>query len=92
MGDKWSHFKLEHLFYFTPDSIRQLAKDAGFRVLDTRRAKKTMTLKYLRDQFDVYPHPVFTPSLRALSFALSPLNETPFPVTMGELLAFLQKV
>jgi 2-polyprenyl-3-methyl-5-hydroxy-6-metoxy-1,4-benzoquinol methylase len=92
MGPKWTHFKLEHLFYFTPESIRKLASDVGFRVLSTSRAKKLMTLKYLRDQLSVYPHPLLTPASRALSFALKPWEQNPFPVTMGELLAFLQKV
>lgn len=91
MGRKWTHFKLEHLFYFTPESMRRLAADAGFRMLYSGRARKVMTLKYLRDQLAVYPHPLLTPASRMLSFTLKPWERSPFPVTMGELLAFLQK-
>src|ERR1017187_4390480 len=64
MGRRWTQFKLEHLFYFSPATIRRAAASCGFRVLSIERARKVMTLKYLRDQFQVYRHPVLTPLSR----------------------------
>ena len=91
MGAKWTHFKLEHLFYFTPRSMQRLAKDSGLQLLSQGRAKKSLTLKYLHDQFEVYPHPVFTPASKILSTALKPWERHSFSITIGELLAYLQK-
>jgi SAM-dependent methyltransferase len=91
MGQRWTQFKLEHLFYFSPASMRRLAARCGFRVLSIRRARKAMTLKYLRDQFQTYRHPVLTPLSRALGWMLKHWENRPFPITMGEMLVFLEK-
>jgi 2-polyprenyl-3-methyl-5-hydroxy-6-metoxy-1,4-benzoquinol methylase len=91
MGRRWTQFKLEHLFYLSPATIRRMAARCGFRVLSIRRARKAMTLKYLRDQFQVYRHPVLTPLSRGLGWVLKPWEDRPFPITMGEMLVFLRK-
>jgi 2-polyprenyl-3-methyl-5-hydroxy-6-metoxy-1,4-benzoquinol methylase len=91
MGRRWTQFKLEHLFYFSPATIRRIASSCAFQVLSVRRAQKVMTLKYLRDQFQVYRHPVLTPLSQCLGWTLKPWEKWPFPVTMGEMLVFLRK-
>ncbi len=91
MGARWPHFKLEHLFYFSPRSIGILAKEAGFEVASLYRARKTMTLKYLTDQFQVYRHPLFSPLSRVAHTILRPWVNKPFPVTMGEMVVILRK-
>jgi 2-polyprenyl-3-methyl-5-hydroxy-6-metoxy-1,4-benzoquinol methylase len=91
MGRRWTQFKIEHLFYFSPATIRRIAASCGFHVLSVQRARKVMTLKYLRDQFQVYRHPVLTPLSRGLGWMLKPWEDQPFPITMGEMLVFLQK-
>ncbi len=91
MGSRWTHYKLEHLYYFSPEAMRKLAVDVGFEVLDLRRARKVMTLKYLRDQLAIYQHPVLTPLSRIVGTILSPLELKPFPISMGEMLVFLRK-
>lgn len=92
MGKRWPHLKLEHLFYFSPRAIGLLAKEVGFEVVSLKRAKKTMTLKYLSDQFRVYRHPVLSPMSRLASAVLGPLAHKPFSVTMGEMVVFLRKI
>ncbi|MGO9228510.1 MAG: class I SAM-dependent methyltransferase [Bryobacteraceae bacterium] len=92
MGSRWTQFKLEHLFYFSPANIRRLAASCGFRVLSIQRARKAMTLKYLRDQFQVYRHPALTPFSIGLAWMLKPWDNSPFPISMGEMLGFLQKL
>ena len=91
MGSRWTQFKLEHLFYFSPANLGRMAAGCGFHVLSVQRARKVMTLKYLRDQFQVYRHPVLTPLSRGLGWILKPWEDRPFPITMGEMLVFLQK-
>lgn len=91
MGSRWTHFKLEHLFYFTPASIRLLAADTGFEVLSLKRARKTMTLKYLTDQLAVYRHPILTPISGMLCGMLKRWENKPFSITMGEMVVFLRK-
>ena len=92
MGARWPHLKLEHLFYYSPRAIELLAKEVGFEVASLKRAKKTMTLKYLSDQFRVYPHPILSPISRLASAVLGPWAHRPFSVTMGEMVVFLRKV
>jgi 2-polyprenyl-3-methyl-5-hydroxy-6-metoxy-1,4-benzoquinol methylase len=91
MGPRWTHFKLEHLFLFSPPAMRQLAAETGFEVISLGRARKTMTLKYLRDQLQTYRHPLLTPLSVAVTALLAPWRDTPFPITMGEMLVFLRK-
>ena len=91
MGRRWTQFKIEHLFYFSPATMRRIAASCGFQVLSVRRARKAMTLKYLREQFQVYRHPVLTPLSRGLGWLLRPWEDQPFPIAMGEMLVFLQK-
>jgi len=91
MGRRWTQFKIEHLFYFSPATMRRMAASCGFQVLSVRRARKAMTLKYLRDQFQVYRHPVLTPLSRGLGWMLKPWEDRPFSIAMGEMLVFLQK-
>jgi 2-polyprenyl-3-methyl-5-hydroxy-6-metoxy-1,4-benzoquinol methylase len=91
MGARWTHFKLEHLFYFSPKAMHMLAAECGFEVLSLTRARKVMTLKYLGDQLQTYRHPLLTPASQVLNLALYPLRTRPFPITMGEMLVFLRK-
>jgi 2-polyprenyl-3-methyl-5-hydroxy-6-metoxy-1,4-benzoquinol methylase len=91
MGDRWTHYKLEHLFYPSPNSMRLMAKKSGFRVLKCERAKKVMSLAYLNTQFKTYPHWALTPLSAAATTAAQGLANKYFTVTMGELLVFLGK-
>lgn len=85
-------FKLEHLFLFTPESLKAVAVANGFEVLSVKRARKAMTLGYLKNQLETYGHPVLTPAARLLTGLFHPWCQQPFTVTMGEMLAFLRKV
>ncbi len=91
MGPRWTHYKLEHLFLFSPQAMRLLAGELGFTVLSLTRARKVMTIKYLRDQLQTYRHPLLTPLSSLAMNLLAPWKNTPFPITMGEMLVFLGK-
>lgn len=88
MGRHWSHYKLEHLYYFGPDSLARLLVKAGFHRVHDTRAWKTMNLRYIHHQMETYPTPGLTQVARAMAAVLpSPLMDRPFPILMGELYA-----
>lgn len=88
MGRHWSHYKLEHLFYFGPDSLARLLSKAGFHHVHDTRAWKTMNLRYIHHQMETYPTPGLTQVARTLGKVLpTPLLDRPFPILMGELYA-----
>jgi SAM-dependent methyltransferase len=89
MGERWLHFKVEHLCYFSPRSLPMALHRAGFGDVRIGRAWKMMNLHYLAHQLGAYPHPLLTPifkSLRWLSPAL--LRRAKFPISFGEILAY----
>jgi 2-polyprenyl-3-methyl-5-hydroxy-6-metoxy-1,4-benzoquinol methylase len=88
----WSHYKVEHLFYFAPDNLSRLLERVGFGGVRTSVPLKVMNLKYIAHQMQRYPHPVLTPSMNvAFKLVPPPLMSVRFPVPMGELLAYARK-
>lgn len=62
----WSHYKVEHLYYFGHDNITKLLRSAGFGKVEFKPLWKALNLKYIREQFEVYPHPVLSKLARGL--------------------------
>ena len=91
MGKNWTHYKLEHLNYGNPGSMGVMARNTGFRVASCRPAEKVMNLAYLRSQLCVYRHWVLTPVVRFLYALCRPFAAAPISLTMGEMVAILQK-
>lgn len=92
MGPRWLHYKVEHLSYFTPKSLRNYLGREGFRDVRVGRAIKTMNLHYVSHQLSKYPHPLLTPMI-TMAHRLSPrpLRDARFPITFGEQLAMATK-
>jgi SAM-dependent methyltransferase len=92
MGKKWTHYKIEHLFYFNRKSIRELAGRCGFSVVHREPARKALNLAYLYYQFQVYRHWFLTPLTRLL-YTLLPgkLLRANFTISIGEMIVCLQK-
>jgi hypothetical protein len=86
MGAGWTHYKTEHLYYFTADNLRALLARAGFTRVRHGPAWKTMTLDYLRHQFEAYRHPLLTPLARFAARLPRRLQAHPFALLMGEML------
>jgi 2-polyprenyl-3-methyl-5-hydroxy-6-metoxy-1,4-benzoquinol methylase len=91
MGRKWTHYKVEHLYYLNPRSMALLAGKAGFQILSMKPAAKAVTLEYLRDQFRVYRHPVLTPAAELLAAVFRPLRHATLRLRTGESLILLRK-
>lgn len=92
MGLKWTHYKVEHLYYFSLKNLRMLLERLGYSDFRGKTLVKTMNLRYIAHQFDVYPHPLLTPVVRTLTRALpAGLTSRTFPIAMGELVAYATK-
>ncbi len=87
MGQRWSHFKAEHLHYFSPATITRLLSAAGFTVDSHGPAAKCLNLAYIATQFRVYPHALMTPISR-MATALLPerLQRLNIPLYCGEMM------
>ena len=84
----WTHYKVEHLFYFNQKNLARLLEDVGFSSVDFHTLWKSLTLDYIGHQFEVYPHPALTKVARAVT-RLTPrrVRAFPLPFSTGELLA-----
>lgn len=88
LGTGWTHYKIEHLFYFNKKNLERLLKDIGFSTVKFYPLWKSLTLDYISHQFEVYPHPALTQLARGVRrFTPSRIRSLPLPFTTGELLA-----
>lgn len=92
MGKKWSHYKLEHLYYFSPSSMKMLAEKCNMQILHEERSKKALNIEYLYTQFKVYHHWILSPLLNLLHFVLpKKIRTLNFHISLGEMLVILKK-
>lgn len=84
----WTHYKVEHLFYFNQRNLARMLEDTGFRDVGFHTLWKSLTLDYIGHQFEVYPHPALTRVARTMR-KLTPgvIRNLPMPFSTGELLA-----
>ena len=88
LGTGWTHYKIEHLFYFNKRNLERLLKEVGFSSVTFYPLWKSLTLDYIGHQFEIYPHKALTAVARAVRrFAPEPVRTLPLPFTTGELLA-----
>jgi SAM-dependent methyltransferase len=87
LGEGWTHYKIEHLFYFNKRNLEQLLLETGFRSVKFYPLWKSLTLDYIGHQFEIYPHPALTKLARVMRYMPEKLRATPLPFTTGELLA-----
>lgn len=84
----WTHYKLEHLFYFNQRNFARLLKDVGFSSVKFYPLWKSLTLDYIGHQFEVYPHPALTTLARGIRKVVPDrIRALPLPFSTGELLA-----
>jgi 2-polyprenyl-3-methyl-5-hydroxy-6-metoxy-1,4-benzoquinol methylase len=88
MGNSWSHYKVEHLYYFSPSNLERMLKRAGFARVSFHPLVKSLSLNYVAHQLDVYPHPVLSPIARSIrSVTPQAVKKLPLKFMAGELLA-----
>lgn len=89
--DGWFHWKFEHLGYFNEKSISKLAQHTGFRLVEKKRAYKTMSFQYLFDQFKMFPHPIFSPLMHLFSKIIpESIKHKTFSISGGEMFVILK--
>ncbi len=92
MRSRWTHYKKEHLFYFSPVSISNFLIRSGFRVLLIRPAVKLLSVDYIYYQFKSYKHSIITPILSILTAVIPhKLRQTPLPILEGDMLVVGKK-
>jgi 2-polyprenyl-3-methyl-5-hydroxy-6-metoxy-1,4-benzoquinol methylase len=88
MGLRWLHYKVEHLFYFTPTGLFRCLERSGFTHTRVGAAWKAMSLHYVAHQLTRYPHPILTPVIATLHrLGTRELRRSMFRITFGEMLA-----
>ncbi len=91
MGKRWTHYKLEHFFYFSFSSMHYLAKQCGLKVVHYERSKKALTINYLHTQLNTYKHWLFTPLINSLHAMLpKKFVERIFYFSIGEMVVLLK--
>jgi 2-polyprenyl-3-methyl-5-hydroxy-6-metoxy-1,4-benzoquinol methylase len=83
----WTHYKIEHLFYFNQENLARLLRQSGFASVDFYVLRKSLTIDYIGRQFEVYPHPALTKLARVAKLAPRAARAFPLPFSTGELLA-----
>lgn len=93
MKGKWSHYKVEHLYYFSAATLTACLEKAGFVPVMTGSAPKYLNLDYIINQFAIYPHPVLTPILTAIGRLLPKgVKQLNVPIRCGEMMVMGQKL
>jgi 2-polyprenyl-3-methyl-5-hydroxy-6-metoxy-1,4-benzoquinol methylase len=91
MGSGWTHYKTEHLHYFTADNLRALLVRTGFGHVRHGPAWKTMTIDYVRHHLEAYPHPALTPLARLLRWLPERVRARQLALVAGEMLVVARR-
>jgi len=92
MRSRWTHYKLEHLFYFNDKSMFRLAARHQLRIIHRTRAVKMMTLMYFHNHYTQYRQPVLTPLVDILYRCCPPgMRKKLVPISIGETEYVLEK-
>ncbi|MEJ2069033.1 MAG: class I SAM-dependent methyltransferase [Syntrophobacterales bacterium] len=87
MGTLWTHYKIEHLWYFNKNNLSAFLREMGFTVVLARDAPKNLSLQYIFHQFKIYPHPIITPVFNILDQLLPTLaKKVRITIPLGDML------
>lgn len=85
MKNKWSHYKAEHLHYYSQFSIKKLLSNSGFININIKKAIKYLSLAYVTGLYEKYqPHDVETRIFKKLEYLFPQiLIDFPLPFLSG---------
>ena len=93
MRKLWPHLKMEHLYYFSPSTMKRLLEREGFNPVYMSAATKALNLSYVERQFSTYPMPLLTPALKWLAAVLPDgLKNRKVMVHTGEIFVIAERV
>jgi 2-polyprenyl-3-methyl-5-hydroxy-6-metoxy-1,4-benzoquinol methylase len=88
LGNGWSHYRLEHLFYFDRRNLQRLLEEVGFSSVTFHPLPKALSLDFIGHQLDRNPHPALTRLARwARAVLPRAVSRLPVRVQIGELFA-----
>jgi 2-polyprenyl-3-methyl-5-hydroxy-6-metoxy-1,4-benzoquinol methylase len=86
LGSKWPHYKMEHLFYFSPQNLMSLLKENKFVKPHNYRNVKYVSLNFISEYFKVFHNPVFNFFFRCLVLILPErLKQRTFKIAVNEM-------
>jgi 2-polyprenyl-3-methyl-5-hydroxy-6-metoxy-1,4-benzoquinol methylase len=86
MKGNWVNIKFEHLFYFSPTTIKLLLKKNNFEVSKILPATKALNLSYFQTQFNIFKRPLITSAINMLVRILpESLIKYPFYMNAGDM-------
>jgi 2-polyprenyl-3-methyl-5-hydroxy-6-metoxy-1,4-benzoquinol methylase len=92
MRSKWTQYKLEHLQYFSPESLAPLLARAGLSLIEAKTWPKTVTLNYVRTQFARYRHSLISPAVEFSTRVVpAKLRSRPIALPLGDMLALARR-
>ncbi len=92
MRSRWLEFKAEHMYYYTPRTLRRQLEQSGFTDIQLFTGTKLLSLDYVTRHFVTYPVIGVTPALRLLR-ALLPESwvQRPWLVPAGGMIVLARK-
>jgi 2-polyprenyl-3-methyl-5-hydroxy-6-metoxy-1,4-benzoquinol methylase len=92
MGSRWLEYKAEHLYYYTPATLRRQLAAAGFTDIRVVGGKKMLSVDYLTRHFIRYPVVGLTPLFRLLRALLPKTwSQRPWLIPAGGMIALARK-
>lgn len=77
----WPHYKAEHLFYYSPRTLRRLLSDAGFDKIRSNTGLRYLTLNYVANHYEQFQPYSFETKVLKMLRSLFPriIFECPLP-------------
>jgi len=93
MRGNWTHYKPEHLFYFSPKSIKLLLVKFDFQPLLIENALKALSFSYIYYQLHTFPTFMLTRIVSTIYHLLpGELHTKPVFLSTGEMLIIAKKI
>ncbi len=92
LGNHWTDFKREHLWYYDRRTLRATLARASLRVVKMSAFPKYLSLEYIHRQLETFHTPGLT-QLARLAHKAAPrwVAERPFPIFAGSMMAVARK-
>ena len=92
MRSRWLEFKAEHMYYYTPRTLRRQLAQAGFTDIRLLGGTKMLSVDYVTRHFITYPVVGLTPALRLLRGLLpASWQQHPWLIRAGGMMALARK-
>ncbi|MFA6053900.1 MAG: class I SAM-dependent methyltransferase [Thermodesulfovibrionales bacterium] len=93
LRNRWPHYKVEHLYYYSPRTLKRLLISIGFDDLGSKTGIRYLTLNYIINHYRKFrPNSLETKGLEILK-ALSPRRLLEYPLAFfSEMVVFARKI